>query len=166
MKKHAPDAIDLLDADHLSVHALLESYRELVRSRAPAVQRRALAEEICLELMLHAKLEEELFHPAMREALRDPQLAEEMEEPRGGLRDCIGRVMAGPAEDEFYDTRVMMLADCFERHVRDERERVFNPALAARLDLHSLGRAITARREELRASPEALREAALATQRP
>ena len=166
MKKQAPDAIDLLDADHLSVHALLQSYRELVRSCAPALQRRTLAEEICLELMLHAKLEEELFHPAMREALRDPQLAEELEEPRGGLRDCVARVMAGPAEDEFYDTRVMMLADCFERHVREEREQVFNRALAARLDLQALGRAIAARRDELRASPEALREAALAAERP
>jgi hypothetical protein len=29
MKKLATDAIDLLDADHLAVHALFQSYREL-----------------------------------------------------------------------------------------------------------------------------------------
>ncbi|QJW84053.1 hypothetical protein HK414_09355 [Ramlibacter terrae] len=40
MKKQAPDAIDLLDADHLSVHALFRAYRELVRTGAPALQRR------------------------------------------------------------------------------------------------------------------------------
>ena len=71
MMKQAPDAIDLLDADHLAVHAMLLSYRELVRSHADALQRRALAEEICMELTIHARLEEELLYPALREAIQD-----------------------------------------------------------------------------------------------
>ena len=66
MTKQAPDTIDLLDADHLAVHAMLQSYRELVRMRAGALQRRALAEEICMELTIHARLEEELLYPALQ----------------------------------------------------------------------------------------------------
>ena len=73
MKKQAPDAIDLLDADHLAVHGLFQSYRELVRTGAPALQRRALAEEICMELTIHARLEEELR--SVSEALREDALA-------------------------------------------------------------------------------------------
>jgi hypothetical protein len=162
MKKQAPDAIDLLDADHLSVHALFQAYRELVRTRAAAVQRRALAEEICLELTIHAKLEQEVFYPAMREALQDEDLVDEAEEQHGSQREIVAQILAGSPDDELYDARVALLAEHVARHVREEREQVFNRALAARLDLASLARAITVRREELKAVADALREDALA----
>ena len=161
MRRKAPDAIDLLDADHLAVHALLQSWRELVRTEAPPLQRRALAEEICLELTLHARIEEELFLPALREALRDPQLAEASEDLHARQRECIASILCTPPDDLLHAAAMVLLAQAFEQHVRMQRERVFNRALAARLDLQSLGRSIAARREELRASPEALRDDAL-----
>ena len=161
MRKQAPDAIDLLDADHLAVHALLQSWRELVQTSATPLQRRALAEEICLELAIHAKLEAELFHPAMRDALRDPQLCDDAESLHATQRECIARVLGTPPEDALHEEAMAALARCFEQHVRAQREQVFNRALAARVELHGLGRSITARREELRAAPEALREDAL-----
>ena len=161
MKKQAPDAIDLLDADHLTVHALFQSYRELVRTRASALQRRALAEEICMELTIHARLEEELFYPAVREALRDDDLVDESEEQHGSQREFVAQILATSPEDELYDARVAVLAEYVERHVRQEREQVFNRVLASRLDLHALARSITVRKEELRAVSEALREDAL-----
>ena len=163
MKKQAPDAIDLLDADHLAVHALFQAYRELVRTRAPALQRRTLAEEICLELTIHGKLEQELFYPAMREALHDDDLADAAEDQHGSQREIVARILAGSPEDELYDQHVALLAEHVARHVREEREQVFNRALAARLELASLARAITVRREELKAVAEALREDALAS---
>lgn len=163
MKKQAPDAIDLLDADHLSLHGLFQSYRELVRTRAPSLQRRALAEEICLELTIHAKLEEELFYPAVREALHDEELLDDAEGQHGSQRELLAQILATPADDPLYDARVAVLAEYVERHVRQEREQVFNRALAARLDLQSLARAITVRREELRAVSDALREDTLAS---
>jgi hypothetical protein len=163
MKKQAPDAIDLLDADHLAVHGLFQSYRELVRTRAPALQRRALAEEICMELTIHAKVEEELFYPALRDALQDDELLDEAEGQHGSQRELVAQILATAAEDELYDARVAVLGDYVERHVRTEREQVFNRAMAARLDLQSLARAISVRKEELRAVSDALREDALAS---
>ncbi|HET8748091.1 MAG TPA: hemerythrin domain-containing protein [Ramlibacter sp.] len=161
-KKKTPDAIDLLDADHLAMHALLQSWHELVRGNAAPLQRRALAEEICLELTLHAKLEEELFHPAMREALRDPQLGEDTEELHVRQRAHIASILCTAPADALHETRMALLARSFEQHVRAQRELVFNRALAAQLDLQTLGRAISARRDELRAAPEALRADAMA----
>lgn len=163
MKQQAPDAIDLLDADHLEVHGLFQSYRELVRTGAPALQRRALAEEICMELTIHAKVEEELFYPAVREALQDDELLDDAEGEHGSQRELVAQILATAAEDELYDARVAVLSDYVERHVRNEREQVFNRALAARLDLQSLARAISVRKEELRAVSDALREDALAS---
>jgi hemerythrin superfamily protein len=163
MKKQAPDAIDLLDADHLAVHALFQSYRELVRTGATALQRRTLAEEICMELTIHAKLEEELFYPAVREALDDEDVVDEAQEQHGSLRELVGQILATPPQDALYDAKVKVLAEYVERHVRIEREHVFNRVLAARVDLQSLGRNIAARKEELRSVSEALREDALAS---
>jgi len=163
MKKQAPDAIDLLDADHLAVHALFESYRELVRKRAPILQRRALAEEICMELTIHARLEEELFYPAVRECFVDEELVDEAEDAHGSQREFVAQILAAPAQDELFDARVAVLAEYVERHVRQEREQVFNRVLASRLDLHSLARSLTIRKEELRAVADALREDALAS---
>jgi hypothetical protein len=163
MKKQAPDAIDLLDADHLAVHGLFQSYRELVRTGSPALQRRALAEEICMELTIHARLEEELFYPAVREALDDEDLVDEAEEQHGTQRELVAQILASAPEDERYDAKVSALGDYVERHVREEREQVFNRALAARLDLQSLGRSIAVRKDELRSVSDALREDALAS---
>ena len=163
MKKHVPDAIDLLDADHLSVHAMFESYRDLVRKNAPALQRRALAEEICMELTIHARLEEELFYPAVRDALADDELLDEQEDQHGSQREFVAQILAAAPEDELYDARVAVLAEYVERHVRQEREQVFNRVLASRLDLQSLARSLTIRKEELRAVSDALREDALAS---
>jgi hemerythrin superfamily protein len=163
MKKLATDAIDLLDADHLSVYALFQSYRELVRTRAGALQRRALAEEICMELTIHARLEEELFYPAVREGLNDDELMGEADDSHAGQREIIVQILSGSADDPLYDTRMAALADCVERHVRQEREQVFNRALASRLDLQALGLSIAVRKEELHAVSDALREDALAS---
>lgn len=166
MMKQAPDAIDLLDADHLAVHAMLLSYRELVRMHAGALQRRALAEEICMELTIHARLEEELLYPALREALQDEDLLDEAEDQHGSQREFIAQILASAPEDPLYDARVAALAEYVERHVRQEREQVFNRALASRLDLQSLARALVVRKEELRAVSDALREDALASAHP
>jgi hypothetical protein len=163
MKKRAPDAIELLDADHLAVHALFQSYRKLVSLRATPLQRRALAEEICLELAIHARLEEELFYPAVREALHDPQVVDEAEDEHGSQRALLAQILSSAHGDELYDARVLLLAEYFDRHVREEREHVFNRALASRVDLQALGRSITLRREELRAVSDALREDAIAS---
>ena len=163
MKKHTPDAIDFLDADHLAVHALFDAYRELVRTAAPALQRRALAEEICMELTIHARLEEEIFYPAVRDTLRDDELLDEAEEDHGSQREFVAQILSSSADDELYDAKVAVLAEYVARHVRKEREEVFNRVLASRMDLQSLGRTLAVRKEELRSVSEALREDALAS---
>jgi cytochrome P450 len=163
MKKQAPDAIDLLDADHLNVHGLFQAYRELVRTHAPALQRRTLAEEICMELTIHAKLEEELFYPAVRDALGEDTLVDEAEDQHGSQREFVAQILVMRPDDELYDAKVSVLAEYVERHVHKEREQVFNRVLASRLDLQSIGRSIAVRKEELRAVADALREDALAS---
>jgi cytochrome P450 len=116
-----------------------------------------------MELTIHARLEEELFYPAVREALQDEELLDEFEEQHGSQREFVAQILATSPQDELYDARVAVLAEYVERHVRQEREQVFNRILASRLDLQSLARSLTIRKEELRAVSDALREDAVAS---
>jgi hemerythrin superfamily protein len=66
MPTRAPkDACDLLDADHRKVQKMFKDYEELAGSRArgAAQKKMDLARQICMELTVHAQIEEEIFYP-------------------------------------------------------------------------------------------------------
>ena len=54
------DAIALLKADHRKVEELFEQFEKASGDG----RKRKLAEEICMELTIHAAIEEEIFYPA------------------------------------------------------------------------------------------------------
>jgi len=61
------DAIALLKADRRTVEGLFDQFE-----KARSDEKRALAEQICNELKIHAQIEEEIFYPARREARHRP----------------------------------------------------------------------------------------------
>lgn len=65
------DVCDLLDADHKAVKKMFKEFESLCESRArsAARQRLDLAREICIELTVHAQVEEETS-PRRREVHR------------------------------------------------------------------------------------------------
>jgi hypothetical protein len=64
--------------------------------------------------------------------------------------------------DELYDAKVTVLGEYIAHHVRQEREEMFPKVRKSGIDLAALGEKLRARRQELQALPEALREDALA----
>ena len=68
-KRATPDACSLLDADHRKVKKMFGDYETLTKSKAAsaAQKKRDLAKEICMELTVHAQIEEEIFYPALRD---------------------------------------------------------------------------------------------------
>lgn len=159
--KKPQDALELLEADHQAVKQLFDSYRELAAHEADAPQRRALAEQICLALTIHTKLEEELFYPLAREALREDDLLDEAEVEHASARDLIGQILAANPHDQLYDAKVAVLGEYVEHHVQDEQDTLFPKLRGSGLDLSLLGARMLQRRTELQAVPEALREEAL-----
>ena len=67
------DAIALLKADHRKVEGLFADY-EKARN---AERKRTLAGQICLELTVHSKIEEDVFYPACRENAVDEDMMNE-----------------------------------------------------------------------------------------
>ncbi|MEO5738524.1 MAG: hemerythrin domain-containing protein, partial [Variovorax sp.] len=86
-----PDACSLLDADHRKVKKMFKDYDELTQAKAASAsqKKRDLANEICMELTVHAQIEEEIFYPALREAIKDTDLLDEAEVEHASAKDLI-----------------------------------------------------------------------------
>jgi len=133
-----PDAVAMLKADHRKVETLFETFEN---ARA-GTQKKKLAEQICLELSVHTKLEEDVFYPAC-EAARgiDDELLNEAHVEHDGAKVLIAEIEAGSPDDQFYDAKVKVLSELIKHHVKEEEKRsegLFAQARAAGLDMDAL----------------------------
>lgn len=145
-KSKAIDAIALLKADHRKVEDLFESYE---KSKSASVKAK-LAQQICMELTIHATIEEEIFYPAVKGQVEDDMLDEAYVE-HDGAKMMIGELLAGESDDDFYDAKVKVLSEEIKHHVKEEEQRdgIFAQAKKAGVDMMDLGRQLAARRSEL-----------------
>lgn len=151
-KRAAPDACSLLDADHRKVKKLFGEYETLTASRAATVKqkKRDLANQICMELTVHAQIEEEIFYPALRSAIKDTDLLDEAEVEHGTAKDLIAQLESATDTDEMFDAKVKVLGEYIDHHVKEERNELFVKARAARgLDLVAMRDQLAARKEKL-----------------
>lgn len=147
------DAIALLKKDHRTVKELFEKFEKA----GGGGQKQKLAEQICLELSVHAQIEEEIFYPACEGRVEDELLKESYVE-HDGAKVLIAEILAGEPADEFYDSKVKVLSEEIEHHVEEEEKRLqglFAQARKADLDMDALGEQLIARKLELTAEFEA-----------
>ena len=141
------DAIALLKADHRAVEELFAKFEKASGDD----RKQTLAEEICLELSVHAQIEEEIFYPAC-EGKVDEDLLKESYVEHDGAKVLIAEILGGGASDEFYDAKVKVLQEEIEHHVEEEERRMeglFAQARKAGLDMDALGEQLAARKAEL-----------------
>jgi hemerythrin superfamily protein len=141
------DAIALLKQDHRTVEELFEKFENASGSE----RKRKLAEEICLELSVHAEIEEEIFYPAC-EGKVDEDLLKESYVEHDGAKVLIAEIMNGGPDDEYYDAKVKVLQEEIEHHVQEEEKRLeglFSQARKAELDMDALGAELAARKAQL-----------------
>ena len=145
-KSKPMDAIALLKADHRKVEDLFETYEN---SKSKSVKAK-LAQQICMELTVHATIEEEIFYPAVKGQVEDDMLDEAYVE-HDGAKMMIGELLAGTPEDDFYDAKVKVLSEEIKHHVKEEEQRdgIFAQAKKAGVDMMDLGERLAARKAEL-----------------
>lgn len=147
------DAIALLKADHRKVEELFERF-ENARGEG---SKQKIALDICLELTVHAQIEEEIFYPACEGKIEEDLLKEAYVE-HDGAKVLIAEIEAGAPSDDFYDAKVKVLSEQIEHHVEEEEKRMegmFSQARHAGLDMDALGDQLRARKEELIANYKA-----------
>ena len=147
------DAIALLKADHRTVEDLFEKFENAKGAGA----KHKIALQVCMELTVHARIEEEIFYPACEGKVEEDLLKEAYVE-HDGAKVLIAEIEAGGPDDEYYDAKVKVLSEQIEHHVEEEEKRMeglFAQARAAGLDMDALGDALRARKQELASSYEA-----------
>ena len=141
------DAVALLKDDHRAVEDLFAQFEKA----GGEGRKQKVAERICLERSVHAKIEEEIFYLACEGKVEDDLLKEAYVE-HDGAKVLIAEIMAGEPSDEFYDSKVKVLQEQIEHHVEEEEKRLeglFSQARKAGLDMDALGEQLAARKEQL-----------------
>nr|WP_037500387.1 hemerythrin domain-containing protein [Sphingomonas jaspsi] len=141
------DAVALLKSDHRKVEELFADFEKASGNG----RKEKIANQICLELSVHATIEEEIFYPACQGKV-DEDLLKESYVEHDGAKVLIAEILNGGADDEFYDSKVKVLSEEIEHHVQEEEKRMeglFAQARKAGLDMDALGEELAARKQEL-----------------
>lgn len=141
------DAVALLKKDHRTVEDLFAEFEKASGDG----RKEKLAQKICLELSVHAQIEEEIFYPACDGKVEEELLKESYVE-HDGAKVLIAEILGGGPDDEYYDSKVKVLKEEIEHHVEEEEKRMeglFAQARKAGLDMDSLGERMAARKTEL-----------------
>ena len=146
-KSSQPDsqnAITLLRADHQKVTDLFETFE---KSRSTA-KKKVIAQEICTELRVHAKIEEEIFYPAAKDALNDKEMVPDALVEHDGVKKLIAEIENSEG-GEMFDARVKVLSELVKHHVKEEQGELFPAVKKTDLNLTELGAQLAARKAEL-----------------
>src|SRR5688500_3625324 len=146
------DAADLLKQDHRTVEELFAQFEKAGGDG----RKQKLAEQICLELSVHAAIEEEIFYPAC-EGKVDEELLKEAYVEHDGAKVLIAEIEAAiesgsGQSDDFFDAKVKVLQEQIEHHVEEEERRMeglFSQARKAGIDMEALGEQLARRKAEL-----------------
>ena len=142
------DAIALLKQDHREVEDFFAQFEKASGDG----RKEKLATQICLELSVHAAIEEEIFYPACEGKVEEDLLKESYVE-HDAAKLLIAEISAGAGEgDDFFDAKVKVLSEEIKHHVEEEEKRMeglFAQARKAGLDMDALGEQLAARRQQL-----------------
>ena len=149
------DAVDLLDADHIAVKKLFTEFKKLCEADASGEDKKALADKICMELTVHAEIEEQIFYPEARNAIDDDDLLNEAEVEHASAKDLIAQISEMTPEEDLFDAKVIVLGEYIDHHVEEERTEMFVKARNSDMDLKGMVAEMKALKEELMANYEA-----------
>lgn len=146
------DAIELLLQDHREVEALFRDFEHARKAGGPDAAQ--LISEACDELIIHDKLETEIFYVAVREAADSEEIEDLLDDAEDDHDDTLELIEAiedlGPDDHSTRDAQFAALAEQVTRHVEEEESNLFPHVRRLKsLDLVALATEMKARRSEL-----------------
>jgi hemerythrin superfamily protein len=122
LRKVGPGATDMIRADHTRVLAVFHRYKA---DSSPA-KKQAIVTMVCTALQVHARMEEDIFYPAMRAA--GSTLLDELEPEHEEMRSLIATLSGMQPADPQYDLTFMELMRAVIHHVADEETMLLTHA--------------------------------------
>jgi len=145
------DAIELLLQDHREVESLFRDFEHARKTGGPDAAQ--LISDACDELVIHDKLETEIFYPAVREAADVEEiedLLDDAEDDHDETLELIEAIEDLDADDATRDAKFAALAEQVTQHVQEEESSLFPHVRKLKsLDLVALATEMKARRSEL-----------------
>jgi hemerythrin superfamily protein len=129
------NAIELIKSDHRKVEQLYQRYQS---AGGQTQQKQSIIQEICHELTVHAKLEEEIFYPAVESKLgRDgANLVEEALEEHNEMKRAISKLQASMFDGPECSRVFQEMMEGVQHHVKEEESKML-PEAQQRLDTES-----------------------------
>lgn len=141
------NAIELLKHDHREVESMFKQFDAEDASRSKA----EMAQHICLSLIVHSEIEEELFYPAAKRALEDEgrDLIAEAKVEHMSLKRLIDDISGSSPGDELFEARMTVLKEYVKHHVHEEEHELMPQVKRADIDLEALGSRLQERKQAL-----------------
>ena len=152
MKNSKSNAIAILKDDHEKVTKLFKQFKSADNANNDS-KKSAIVEEIAAALKVHASVEEEIFYPAVKKARAEETKDEVREayEEHKQIKALLAALSKTASDDETFDSKVKVLQEDVEHHVKEEEGQMFPDAkkFLGNEKLQALGEQIAARKEEL-----------------
>ena len=145
LNRLSPTITNMIRLDHTHVFA---TYHQFEADSPPRVKK-GLVDTACTALEIHAKLEEEVFYPALAEVADSEALRKAVPE-HNEMRRLIAQLRGLEPTDATYDDTFHALMREVIHHVADEETQMLPAAERLLADqLHDLGAAMNRRRLQL-----------------
>ncbi len=125
------EILDMLREDHQRVKKAFKAAEKLHAQEAHD-ELQALVEQTCAELQVHARLEEELFYPAVREALKEADLVDEAEVEHMSAKQLIEQLQGMGTDDPKYMATFTVLGEYTRHHIKEEEGEMFEQLAGGR----------------------------------
>jgi len=120
------DAISLLKADHDKVKKMLAEGEETTE-RAEKT-RTELFEKLKAEMLIHERIEEEIFYPALRSHPKAREIVLEGYEEHHVVDEIMGELEATDVTDETWGAKFKVMKENIEHHIEEEEGEMFKTA--------------------------------------
>ncbi len=150
-RAEALDVLSLLHKDHETVGAMIEE----VNDCEPGDRRlKELAESIAQALTVHAKIEEDVFYPALRKRAEESEQLTDVFEAyteHDVIKHLIALVESDRSRDEKFKAELQVLGEAVTHHVKEEESTIFAMAreLMSREELVEFGAKMAKKKERL-----------------
>src|SRR5688572_25585727 len=120
------DAIALLKADHDKVKKMLADGEETTE-RAEKT-RTELFDKLKSEMLIHERIEEEIFYPALKSHPKARDIVLEGYEEHHVVDEIMGELEATPVTDETWGAKFKVMKENIEHHITEEEGDMFKQA--------------------------------------
>ena len=120
------DAIALLKADHDKVKKMLADGEETTE-RAEKT-RTELFDMLKAEMLIHERIEEEIFYPALKAHPKARDIVLEGYEEHHVVDEIMGELEATPVTDETWGAKFKVMKENIEHHIEEEEGEMFKQA--------------------------------------